>query len=421
MKRILRDKTHLHELSGLMLILLLLVVFLVFAYISDRITRRITEEQNKVLKVEYEWRLLNDTLMLRSTENPVASSEYYSGYIKTIDTRIADFLSNPLFEVLRKESQSSAVTYLKENWIALSDLVKESIAQDTVTHDLPSYETLAQEFNRSLDQISIMYESSYTNQLQAIRTLFFFLLATIFLYIGFSVQYVNSAVRRQQEIKRSKDFSQAVLEAQDNERRRLAGELHDGVCQDLAFVKLALQKIPGKTLTNKDLAKQCADTEQRVGNALTSVRRLSYELLPPQLDQGLLTSALNELCQNISNLNGIDMKFTAIGMKDAKIDSKRLLSIYRIAQEACSNICKHSEADSGNMKLALSWPVIILNVSDNGQGLPSGKTIDQLSEHSLGIRSMRERTRILGGNFTLKNGQDAGVAIRVEIPLTKTG
>jgi signal transduction histidine kinase len=412
-----RAKHHIYELSGLLLILLLLVIFLIFAVVTDRITQHITDERDRTFRIAYAWRVLDDRLMHHSR---VDSSDI-TRRVDEIGADLTAFVSNPLFRVVRKEVQNAEGTLLMDAWTKLRERIGEILQHERESLDAAEYEPLAAAFERELDQVTGMYDVSYANQLRAMRTLLFFLVVTVFLYLGFSVEYVSAAARKQKEIERSKDFVRAVMEAQDDERRRIARDLHDGISQDLAFVKLSLQRIPRLSAHGGEAAPKLQDAEEKVREALASIRRKSYELLPPALDQGALIPALEDLSRNVSKLGGVAMGFSATGMRDIRVEKKRMLSIYRIAQEACANVYKHSGADSGRMSIAHSWPLIILKISDNGRGIPGDRSVAQLSEHSLGIRSMMERADMLGGTLAITNGREGGVIVRAEIPLVPLG
>ena len=412
-----RAQPHISELSGLLLILLLLVVFLIFAFVTDRITQRITQERDRNLRIAYAWRVLDDRLMHRTG----ADTHDIAGHVEDIEADLSAFLSNPLLRVRGKETMSAEGALLTEAWARLRELIGKILSNESEFEDTAEYERYAVEFERELEQVTDKYDLSYANQLRAMRTLFFLLVVTVFLYVGFSVEYVSAAARRQKEIERSKNFVRAVMEAQDDERRRIARDLHDGVSQDLAFVKLSLQKIPRLSAHDRDIAERLEDSKEKLGTAMASIRRMSYELLPPALDQGVLTSALEDLCRNVSQLSGVSMGFSATGMRDVMVEKNRMLSIYRIAQEACANVYKHSGADTGHLSIVHSWPLVILIVSDNGRGIPGNRTVAELSEHSLGIRSMMERADMLGGSLTITGGREGGVTVRAEIPLVSVG
>jgi signal transduction histidine kinase len=198
---------------------------------------------------------------------------------------------------------------------------------------------------------------------------------------------------------------QSLLEGQELERKRLARELHDETGQALASILLGL-----KSLERQVGTEPVARIRDLVGSALDDVRRLTVELRPPALDDFGLEPALERLTSIVAERSGIDVQLSV--RSPVALPADQETAIYRIVQEALTNIVKHAGASSVSIIVMASGPSVRLVVEDDGSGFDTA----QVRDGALGLIGIRERVAILGGRFELQSAPGAGTTIVVELP-----
>ena len=199
----------------------------------------------------------------------------------------------------------------------------------------------------------------------------------------------------------------ALLEGQETERRRLARELHDETGQALASILLGL-----KTLERELGEEPLALIRELVDSALGDVRRLTVELRPPALDDFGLAAALERLASVTGERSSlaIDVNVT---LPAGKLPPEHETAIYRIVQEALTNVIKHASAHSVSIVVTGSDRLVRAIVEDDGAGFAVGK----VREHALGLVGMRERAQLLGGRLDVESSPGSGTTIVAELPL----
>ena len=211
-------------------------------------------------------------------------------------------------------------------------------------------------------------------------------------------------------------LTEKLFQSQEEERRRIARELHDEAGQSLTAVKLGLDRLEQKVQAeNPALKKDLKDIRNMLVRTSSEIRRLSYKLHPTLLIDLGLEPALELYFKEISEHSNLDIHFNMIGF-DKRMDRDLETALYRFSQESLTNTLKHSGAETFTCKIIRSYPNLIFTAEDDGTGF-DGK-IENQDKRSLGLIGMRERTMLLGGTFQLKGRPGEGVRIRIEIPLT---
>lgn len=199
-----------------------------------------------------------------------------------------------------------------------------------------------------------------------------------------------------------------VLEAQENERLRIARELHDQVGQELTAVLLLLSRVEARV--PEGLRSAVQESQNSVRASLEDVRRIAIELRPEALDDLGLESALAVLCDRFAKRSGLNVS-CEVAPELPEISSDAELVIYRVAQEALTNAARHSASTLAELRLGPSDGRIVLTVRDHGRGLGP--------DHSPGggIRGMRERAALVRGSIQIQNANPGpGVEVRLDIP-----
>jgi len=208
-----------------------------------------------------------------------------------------------------------------------------------------------------------------------------------------------------------RDSLRRVLSGQELERRRLARELHDETGQALTSILLGLKSV--------EEAKDPASIEQAARHlrelivaTLQDVRRLAVELRPKALDDFGLVPALERLAETVSEHAGIPVQVAA-QLGDERLPGEIETTLYRLVQEALTNVVKHAHAQNVSIFLVRRQDRVTAVVEDDGQGFDPERT----REDALGLVGMRERIGIVGGRLNVESRPDAGTTIAVEVPL----
>ena len=225
--------------------------------------------------------------------------------------------------------------------------------------------------------------------------------------------FVNLRERRLADAK-LKRLTQRVFDAQEEERGRVARELHDGISQILVGVRYALDSARRRLDKNDARAADpLGKGIDSLGQAITEVRRISRDLRPGILDDLGLGPALRTLVDDFAARTGITCQFETVVFRN-RLDNTAKIALYRIAQEALTNIERHSGASSVYVDLRGHRQGATLVISDNGRGLTMRSRIGG----GLGLRNMQERMEQLGGNLDLSEPQGGGTRIKATVPLT---
>jgi signal transduction histidine kinase len=204
---------------------------------------------------------------------------------------------------------------------------------------------------------------------------------------------------------------------QDEERRRIARELHDSLGQYLTALKISLDLLSTKEGSQAAVAAECS---QIVDRCLTETRTLSHLLHPPLLDEAGLRSALQWYVDGFAQRSHIQVNLnlpTELGRLDRDIET----ALFRVVQEALTNVHRHSRASEVDIHLLVDTKRIQLDVSDNGKGIPKDRLQGVLefgSGTGVGLAGIRERVRDLEGSIEIES-DDAGTTIIISIPLTE--
>lgn len=214
-----------------------------------------------------------------------------------------------------------------------------------------------------------------------------------------------------------RELASQVIRAQEDERMRIARELHDDTAQVLFAQLLAVTSLKGSP--NPDLRATAESLENMTVDAIESVRRLALELRPPALDDLGLREALADLAQRFSEQLSIPVQFQWSGSRDRLQPSIELV-LYRIAQEALTNSAKYAQATAIRVSLRRTPGHVELTIDDNGRGFARGVTPGRDQRGlGLGLFGMEERAGLVGGNFTIRQLNPQGVRIQATIPLAE--
>jgi len=233
--------------------------------------------------------------------------------------------------------------------------------------------------------------------------------------IEIALQASETALRQSQAHLQA--LAAGLLAAQEEERARVARELHDDISQKLAALNLEAESVLRKEPeADGKLRSELTRLSHRMRGILRDVEQTAYRLHPSSLDHLGLSVALKSYCADFAKQNGIDTRCSERNLPRA-IPQRLGLTIYRVVQEALRNVAKHSGARKAAVSVTGKNGVITLSIRDAGRGFDPSRS----RKHGLGLISMEERVRQAGGAFTVKSTPGKGVHIDVRIPIAQPG
>ena len=211
-------------------------------------------------------------------------------------------------------------------------------------------------------------------------------------------------------------FAEQMVEWQEHESRRLAGEIHDGISQRIVslffHLSAAADAIPGEP---EVAAEQVARAQELAAAALDETRSAIAGLRPPVLDDLGLAASLESLGRSFPQLH------VQVEAASCRIAEYLETAVYRTAQEALQNVVKHAQATTVRVHMAVQADRVLLEVHDDGQGLAAGalrRATESAAPTGFGLSGMRERAELLGGRLRLRSSPGCGTTVRLVLPLS---
>lgn len=207
-----------------------------------------------------------------------------------------------------------------------------------------------------------------------------------------------------------------IINAQEQERKRIARELHDETSQVLTSLLISLAVLE-ETTTTPEGRERIAETRALAHQTLRAIRNLSIDLRPSALDDLGLLPALRWYVKEYQQKSSIQVDFQAIGFKD-RLSPEMETALYRVVQESLTNIAKHAQAHHVTINLREATDAVYATITDDGRGFDIEelqKTTDR--ERGLGLVGMQERALLLNGTLTINSKPNGGTTVHVSIPL----
>jgi two-component system sensor histidine kinase DegS len=232
------------------------------------------------------------------------------------------------------------------------------------------------------------------------------------------LNYLNGDLRQVSELiegaNQKQEFGLRIIEAQEEERKRLSREIHDGPAQMLANVIMRSDLIERiyRDRGAKEAIKEVRDLKQMVRSALYEVRRIIYDLRPMALDDLGLIPTLRKYLQTIEEYHRTKITFKNIG-ECQRLPNRLEVAIFRLVQEAVQNALKHAEATEIQVKIEVNRQNLLVVVKDNGKGFDP----NEKKEKAFGLIGMKERMDLLEGQMTIYSRKGIGTIVSMQIPL----
>jgi signal transduction histidine kinase len=212
---------------------------------------------------------------------------------------------------------------------------------------------------------------------------------------------------------RLRETAARALAATEEERKRIARELHDGIAQSLAALRIRL-RVARAVQDDDQRAALLEQVSSEMGEAMEELRRIARGLRPPALDMLGLGPAIESHARNIADATGmaIDLRLEDIGHR---LPQEAELALYRVVQEALSNVARHSGADTFCLQLGSTGNHVFADVEDNGRGFDVARAMS--SNGGLGLFGMQERASYVGGSVVIDSEPGAGTRVHVLVPI----
>ena len=208
-----------------------------------------------------------------------------------------------------------------------------------------------------------------------------------------------------------------VTRAQEEERKRIARELHDDTIQALVVLSRQLEDMASSKGLADDKRLLLENLRQQTKSVMDGVRRLTQDLRPSTLDRLGLLPALDWLAADVARYSGIDIKMNVQG-ESRRLPQDLELMLFRIVQEALRNVWKHSQATAADVAINFHDGRVSITVRDNGKGFAVPATVGDLTrDGKLGLTGMQERARLLGGTVRFESEWGQGTTVLVEVPV----
>ncbi|MFD1067705.1 sensor histidine kinase [Oceanobacillus locisalsi] len=235
-------------------------------------------------------------------------------------------------------------------------------------------------------------------------------MTVIFSFMKEDMQVVNEMI---EDAREKQAFGLKIIEAQEEERKKLSREIHDGPAQMLANVLLRsdiLDRVIKKG-SSEDISQEIKSLRKNVRSSLQEVRRIIYDLRPMALDDLGLIPTIRKYADRLTEYHDVHVEFIVFG-EEKRLDPKYEVALFRLMQEASQNVIKHSEATEVKVKLEILKDRITLVIADNGKGFQP----DEKSDDSFGLIGMKERVEMLEGKLDIATAESKGTTVTINVP-----
>ncbi len=209
--------------------------------------------------------------------------------------------------------------------------------------------------------------------------------------------------------------AEAVLKGEEQERTRLAKDLHDGLGGMLSGIKYSLNTMKGNLIMTPDNAQAFERSIDMLDSSIKEMRRVAHNMMPEALVKFGLDTALKDFCNDINRSGALQVNYQSIGMGSGKLDQTTAITIYRIAQELLNNVIKHAAATSAIVQVSRTNGSISLTVEDDGSGFD---TTAIKAAQGVGWLNIQSRVEYLQGKLDLRSAPGEGTSVMVEINLS---
>jgi signal transduction histidine kinase len=239
-------------------------------------------------------------------------------------------------------------------------------------------------------------------------------------HVGFGkiAQDLSERSRAEQAI-REGEMLRRLVNAQEEERQRIARDLHDHLGQQLTALRLKIESLKANYAAEPAMMKALDETQSQAKQIDDEVSFMTWELRPTALDNLGLKNALGNFVKEWSKNYEIAAEFHSARLKRSRLSAEKEINLYRIAQEALNNVVKHAKASKVDVMLEYGKDTVVLIIEDNGSGFDL-KAAERRAKRAnrLGLVGMRERAALLGGSLQIESARLKGTVVMARVPVT---
>lgn len=234
-------------------------------------------------------------------------------------------------------------------------------------------------------------------------------------HAGMEMQRVNRN-KFVAEVQSQKDLSQQIMTAQEDERKRIAKDIHDGIGQMLTALRFS---IDGIDFSNKEKAEESLHSVKEVfGQLIKDVRAVTFSLAPPELTDHGVASAIRKMSTMVGNFTGHKVLYENISEFDKRLENNVEVNIYRVVQEAVNNALKYSNSEYILITLDHTDSYLKIKIEDDGIGFDPKQTNNYKGTGN-GLRFMKERVNYIEGELRITSGEKQGTTVHIVVPIEK--
>lgn len=208
--------------------------------------------------------------------------------------------------------------------------------------------------------------------------------------------------------------TQAVLQGQEEERSRLAKDLHDGLGGILSSTKYSLNNMKENLVISSENADAFERTMAMLDQSISELRRVAHNMMPESLINQSLGEALKDFCHQITINSAVRIEYQDFGMETTQLSNTIKVTVYRVVQELINNIMRHAQASSALIQLIVKGNTLNLTVEDNGNGFDTNQLKNAVG---IGYRNIQNRINFLKGSIDVRSKEDEGTSIYLQIPI----
>ena len=231
------------------------------------------------------------------------------------------------------------------------------------------------------------------------------------LFFAYRVRIAQLERRRRAQ----ESFSRQLIDSQEQERKRIAGELHDSLGQNLLVIKNRAALALAHRDQPEKMAEQVDEVSTMTSAAIREVREIAQNLRPFQIDELGLTKSIASMARKVGDASGIEFR-TELADIDRALPPEFQINFYRIVQECLNNVAKHSQAKTASIVLRREQGALALTVQDNGRGFAAARDAHSGAQ-GFGLKNIAERARTMGGEVRVQSSPGSGTRVEVTIPV----
>jgi two-component system, NarL family, sensor kinase len=309
----------------------------------------------------------------------------------------------------KQGNYKQAFLYLK-SYVDIKDTVNAKYNRDKTTELATKYETEKKETQLKLQESSIKQKNTLNILLGSVATAI--LILSLFSYKN----YQNKQKLQQQKIaeletKQQLNATEAVLKGEEQERIRLAKDLHDGLGGMLSGIKYSFNNMKENLILTPDTTQAFTRSMDMLDNSIQEMRRVAHNMMPESLVRYGLDKSLQDYITEINKSGMVKVVYQSMGMENKIVENTTAITIYRIVQELLNNVTKHASAKQVLVQLLAQGNKLVVNVEDDGRGFDTA-IIEKAD--GIGWKNIKSRVEFLKGTLEVQSAEDKGTAVNLE-------